>query len=132
MVHMHALGKSFRYAWKGLVLVFRSEQNFRIQLVAGFVVIAAALALGLPTWKVIILILISLSILVLELVNSIFERLADALKPRIHHYVAEMKDIMAGAVLLGAVGATVVGVLLFWPHLALWTRQVIQFLRADS
>jgi len=55
---------------------------------------------------------------VLELLNSAVERLVDLFKPRIHEYAEEVKDIMAGAVLMGSIGAAVVGVIVFWPHLA--------------
>lgn len=108
------LGKSFKYAWHGVSIVFRSEQNFRLQLLAGVVVIIAALTLDFPIWKIITLLLIVVLVLVLELVNSIFERLVDAFHPRVGGVVREMKDIMAATVLLASVGAVVIGAILFW------------------
>ena len=117
MIRLQSLAKSIQYAWKGVRVVFRTEQNFRIQLLIGILVLIAAAFFQFPVWKIIILLLAIGSVLILELVNSIFERLVDAFKPRIHQYVGEMKDIMAATVLLAAAGAVVIGLLLFWPYL---------------
>lgn len=109
--------KSFQYAWKGVGIVFRSEQNFRIQIFVGAVVFAAALFLSLPLWRIIVLLMVIIFVLALELINSILERMVDAFHPRIHQTVAEMKDIMAATVLLASLGAVVIGVILFWPYI---------------
>lgn len=65
-----------------------------------------------------LLILVTASVLVLEIVNSVVERIIDILKPRIHHYVEEIKDITAAAVLVASFSAAIVGLLIFWPHIA--------------
>lgn len=117
MIRIQSLIKSIQYASKGVRVVFQTEQNFRIQLVIGALVLVAALFFHFPTWKIIILLLVIGSVLILELVNSIFERLVDAFKPRIHQYVGEMKDIMAATVLIASIGAVIMGLLLFWPYL---------------
>lgn len=108
--------KSFQYAWKGVGIVFRSEQNFRIQLVVGAFVLIAAFFLSLPLWRIIVLLMVITFVLALELINSILERMVDAFHPRIHQTVAEMKDIMAATVLLVSLGAVVIGVILFYPY----------------
>lgn len=118
MVHLHKLRDSFKYAWKGVRVVFRDEQNFRIQLALALLVLILAFVLALPPWKFIVLLLVSGFVLVLELVNSIFERLLDAFRPRVHQYIEEMKDIMAAAVLIASIGAVVIGTILFWPQVA--------------
>ena len=63
------------------------------------------------------LILVIISILILESLNTIFERLSDILKPRLHNYILIIKDIMASAVLLASLGAVVIGLMIFWPHI---------------
>lgn len=126
MLHPHKLYKSFKYAGKGVAIVFRTEQNFRIQIMLAVLVILVAVLLDLPSWKIVVLILISVSVMALELVNSIFERLIDSFAPRVHQYVAEMKDIMAATVLLASVGAVIIGIILFWDYLALFFNQMVQ------
>lgn len=61
----------------------------------------------------IILTLIIGSILALEMINSIFERIVDSFKPRIHPIVRDIKDIMAGTVLLVSVIAIIIGFTIF-------------------
>lgn len=116
MFDFKKLGRSFTYAAKGVVLVIREEQNFRLQLLGAAVVTVLMFALKLRTSEKALLTLAMVVVLVLELVNSIFERLVDILKPRIHDYAREIKDIMAGTVLIAAIGTTFIGILIFWPY----------------
>jgi diacylglycerol kinase len=116
MFDIKKLFKSFTYALKGIRVVVREEQNFRVQLLAAVVVVAAMFILRLRVTEKALLTLAIVLVLVLELVNSIFERMVDILKPRIHHYVEDIKDIMAGTVLVASFGAFLIGVLIFWPY----------------
>ncbi len=109
--------KSFVYAARGLRHVFQSEQNFRIQSVVGMLAIVAALILPLPIWQLIMVILLVLLVLLVEILNTVFEYLSDLLKPRLHHYVYIIKDVMAGAVLLTSLVSLVIGLLIFFPYL---------------
>lgn len=116
MFSLTQVAKSFRYAAKGIVTVAKEEQSFRIQLVAAAVVVVLMFALGLKVSEKALLTMAVVLVLVLELVNSIFERMVDILKPRIHHYVEDIKDIMAGTVLVASLGALLIGLLIFWPY----------------
>ena len=111
------LGKSFKYAANGFAYVFKHERNFRIQVVAAVLVIMLMIVFPLRTLERIALSLVITFVLVLELINTIMEKIVDILKPRIHHYVEIIKDMMAAAVLIASVGALVVGLLIFWPYL---------------
>jgi len=55
-------------------------------------------------------------IFVLELINSVLERLVDVLKPRLHPYVESIKDMMATVVLIFSIGAILIGLLIFTPY----------------
>ena len=112
------MAKSFSYAAKGFVRVVREEQNFRVELVAAAAVIVLMFVFDMKPAERSILVLAIILVLVLELMNSIFERMVDLLKPRIHHYVEDIKDIMAGTVLVASLGSVFIGLLLFWPYLA--------------
>ncbi|MEY4744137.1 MAG: hypothetical protein RL272_82 [Candidatus Parcubacteria bacterium] len=116
MLDLKKFAKSLSYAIKGISVVAREEQSFRIQLLAAAGVVALMFALGVRVPEKALLTLAIVLVLVLELVNSIFERMVDILKPRIHHYVEDIKDIMAGTVLVASVGALLIGVLIFWPY----------------
>ena len=107
--------RSLRHALHGLVHAFQNENNFRIHVIIGAVVTIAAIAARIPRTEAIDLVLVIASILILELVNTIVERFADLLEPRIHPYVHIIKDLMAASVVVAVVAAIVVGVLIFWP-----------------
>ncbi|TSC84632.1 MAG: diacylglycerol kinase [Parcubacteria group bacterium Gr01-1014_13] len=114
---LRRLLKSFVDAIRGLKHVFKSEQNFRIQVLVGFLVLAAAVYFPLRSWEVILIVLLVLLVLLVEILNTVFEYFSDLLKPRLHHYVGVIKDVMAGAVLLTSLVATVVGIIIFYPYL---------------
>jgi diacylglycerol kinase (ATP) len=57
-----------------------------------------------------------------EALNTAFEALCDVASPALHPLVERAKDIAAGAVLMAAGGAVIVGLLVFLPHLAVLAR----------
>src|SRR5690242_5645428 len=112
---MSGLFRSFRHALRGLALAFRSERSFRIQSFAALVVIALILVLPLDVLECVILLLVTMFVLVLELLNSSLERLVDLSKPRLHALAGDIKDLMAGSVLVAAICAAVIGFVILWP-----------------
>lgn len=108
--------RSLRYAGKGIVLVFRTEQNFRIQAAALILVTAASVYFKIKIWEAAAVILISVLVLVLELINATFERMIDVVIPRMSDYVKDIKDIMAATVLIASIAAVIIGILIFWPY----------------
>lgn len=102
---------------KGLVYVWQNEQNFRIQVAIAIVVYIAMAIFDISLGEAIILSMLIIFVLVLEVANSIIEKVVDILKPRIHTYVQVIKDMMAAAVLISSVGATIIALLIFVPHI---------------
>lgn len=117
MIEPRQLLRSFRHAVHGVKIAFKAEQSFRVQAIAALLVVLLMLVLPVNAFEVIILFLVIASVLILELINSIFERLVDAFKPRIHPVVGEIKDIMAATVLIASVFATCIGLIIFVPKL---------------
>lgn len=109
--------KSIRYAIKGIVYAFKHESNFRFQCVIGLVVLIISFLLPLKPWEFLLIVLMILLVLVLELFNTALELFADLLLPRLHHHVGVVKDVMAGAVLLTATAAFIVGIVIIGPYL---------------
>jgi diacylglycerol kinase len=116
--------ESFSHAWRGLRLAFVTERSFRIQVAAALVVIALVVICPLVGWERVLLLVATAAVLVLELVNSMVERLVDLFKPRLNAYVRDIKDLMAAAVLVASAFSLVVGLLVLWPHL----KQLLNFL----
>ena len=107
--------KSLRYAFRGLRNVARHEHSFRLQLLGLIVIVVCLFVLELAVWEQIMLILLSAAVLIMEVLNSIVERITDGLKPRLSPMVKEVKDMMAGAVLLTALASTIIGLMILIP-----------------
>jgi diacylglycerol kinase len=86
-------------------------------VIAALAAVGLLLLLDVPAFEAIVVLLLIAMVLVLELINSIFERLVDTFKPRIHPVVGEIKDIMAATVLLASVTAAAIGLVIFLPKL---------------
>lgn len=116
-IELRTLGKSLKYAWRGVSYVFRNEQNFRIQIVIGLLVICAMIVFRVTPLEAVALVFVITAVLVMEVFNTVLERFIDIVKPRLHEYAGIIKDMMAGAVILTACGAIIVGMLILGPYL---------------
>ncbi|MGC9400255.1 MAG: diacylglycerol kinase family protein [Anaerolineae bacterium] len=104
--------ESFRYAGLGVLYVLRTQRNFRIHLVVTGGVVLLALWVGLSRSAWAILALTVGRVLIAEMFNTAAETLVDLASPRYHPLAKLVKDLAAGAVLLSALIAVIVGVLL--------------------
>jgi undecaprenol kinase/diacylglycerol kinase (ATP) len=111
---------SFRYAIEGLRYALRTQRNTRIHLTIAAVVIAMGLWLGLSATQWAVLVLTIGFVLVGEMLNTVAETLVDLVSPGYHPLAKVVKDVTAGAVLLGAGGSVIVGLLILGPPL--WAR----------
>jgi len=116
MVHVKDLIKSFSHACRGVKTLVKDEQSFRLQILAALVVGIFLLIFPLSVFEMIVVLLMVALVLILEMINSIFERLVDTFKPRIHPVVGEIKDIMAATVLVASIFSAIIGVIIFLPH----------------
>lgn len=116
-MNIKQLLKSFKDAGRGVRYVFKHEQNFRIQIIVGVLVIVLAFLFEVSRSELLLLLLLVVSVLVLELINSAVEKFADVLKPRLSFQIEVIKDIMAAVVLIASLGATFIGMIIFWPYL---------------
>lgn len=102
---------------RGVVVVFREERNFRIQAFVAVLILCAGTLLQVQVWEYVLLMLLCAAVLILELLNSVVERIANGLSPRLQPIVRDIKDLMAGGVLLTAMTALTIGIVIFLPHI---------------
>src|SRR5262245_17688472 len=110
--------RSFRHAIRGVLRMVRGQHNAWIHAAATVLVVAAGLAVRLSTGEWCWVVLAIAIVWTAEALNTAFEFLADVASPSFHPVVRDAKDVAAGAVLITAIAATVIGGLVFWPHLA--------------
>ncbi len=122
MIDFIRLKKSFSHALRGAVVVFQSEQSFRLQVFLSFLVIILGGWFNIRASEWIILLVLMATVLCLEMINSVFERIIDNFKPRIHPIVRDIKDIMAATVLIMSSIAFLAGLIIFWPYFLAFIR----------
>ena len=108
---------SFAHAWDGLVEVSR-QRNMAIHLVSAVGVVAAGMFFALDTWHWVALFSAIFAVLVVETVNSAVEATVDLITREFLPLARSAKDLAAGAVLLTALYAIVIGITVFGPPLA--------------
>lgn len=114
---MSRLTNSFGSAFLGLARLIRDERNARIHTVITIAVFIASYLLRVSRLEAAILFIAVIMVFGMEIINTAIEDLLDHLHPQQHVRIARIKDATAGAVLISAIIATVVAVLVFWPHL---------------
>lgn len=113
--------RSFRYAFNGIRLLITKEHNAWIHCFATVCVIIAGMVLGLSKMEWIAVVIVIGAVLAAEAVNSAIEAMADFVSPQYSEAIKRTKDLAAGAVLLMAIAAAIVGGIIFFPKLmALW------------
>lgn len=99
---------ALRYSYKGLKAAVRYEAAFRQELVLTIVLVPCALLLGRNTMEAIMLIGVVLIVLVVELLNSAIEALADAISLESHPLLGRAKDLGSAAVFVAFATAILV------------------------
>jgi diacylglycerol kinase (ATP) len=117
--HMRAasVADSFRYAFSGLRYLLWTQRNAKIHTAISLAAIALAFVLRLDRYEWLTLMLTIAIVLAAEGVNTALEAAVDLASPDYHPLAKIAKDVGAGTVLLTAIGAVLVGLVLFLPHL---------------
>lgn len=108
--------RSFRHAASGLAFALRNEPNMRIHAGASATVIALGLWVGLDPadwrWLIVAMTLV----ITAEALNTAVEQCCNAVSRSFHPAIKAAKDVAAGAVLVAAIGAGLIGTSVFAPH----------------
>jgi diacylglycerol kinase (ATP) len=109
--------ESFRCAFRGVWTMLISQHNAWIHLLATVCACGLGLLIGLSPLEWCAIVIAIVMVWAAEAVNTAFELLCDVASPEFHPLVQKGKDVAAAAVLLSAVGAALIGLLVFGPHL---------------
>ena len=110
--------RSFKYAFNGIRIMISSQQNAWIHALATAVVIIWGLNFNLTKSEWCWIVLAAISVWTAEALNTAFELLTDVASPEFHPLAAKAKDVAAGAVLITALGAALIGLLIFGPYVS--------------
>ncbi|ALR30693.1 diacylglycerol kinase [Chryseobacterium sp. IHB B 17019] len=109
--------KSFFNAFRGVFLMFKNERNFQIETLALFINLFLIFYLKLTTIDTVLILIVSFGVLAAEIFNTAIEKACDIIQPEFDKRIGFIKDISAGAVLLMAIVAVVVGILVYWKYI---------------
>lgn len=105
--------RSFGYAFQGVFRTLREERNFRIHLVAVFLVSWFAVLYEVTVGQAVVLVILFALVLSMELINTAVEHAVDLATTEQHPLAKKAKDASAGGVLVSAIASVVVAVLMF-------------------
>lgn len=108
---------AFRNAARGIGFTVRTQPNARVHLVVTLLVISAGIILDITRNDWHWLIAAIAAVWVAELFNTAIEQLTDLVTDQWHPLARNAKDIAAGAVLITAVSAAVIGFMIFAPYI---------------
>lgn len=111
--------ESFKNALKGLIIAWREELNFKLEVVIAFAVIVLGYTLCISRSEWLALMFSIGFVLVTELVNTALENVCDVIQPKTDEHIGKIKDLAAGAVLLASLLTISVGCIIFLPHLSI-------------
>jgi diacylglycerol kinase len=112
--------QSFRYAFRGFWYVVRTQRNAWIHVVIATIVFVLSFWLRLDGRDWALIILATAIVFTAEFINTAIEAVVDLASPQMHPLAKVGKDVGAGAVLIAALAAVVIGVLVLGPPL--WAR----------
>ena len=108
--------KSFGYAFKGIASLLKKEHNAWIHCLAIVVVTFAGLYFDITRTEWCIVCLCFGMVLAAEAFNTAIERLVNLVSPDFHPIAGDVKDVAAGAVLICAIAAAIIGLIIFIPY----------------
>ena len=109
--------QSFGYAGRGVWLVISSEANMKIHLAVAVLVVMAGFFFQITVSEWMACLLCFGLVFSTEMINTSIENVVDLVSPKHHDLARNAKDIAAGAVLISALMAAIVGLIIFLPKL---------------
>ncbi len=107
----------FGYAFAGLWYALRTQRNMWVHVIIAVLAIALGIVLHISAVEFAMIFVAITGVFITEMFNTVFELCVDLASPEYHPLAKIAKDVAAGAVLLSAMLAVVIGLFVFGPHL---------------
>jgi diacylglycerol kinase len=108
---------SFGYAFSGLWHVLRTQRNARVHAAIALLTITMGMALRISAGEFALTFVAISGVFIAEMFNTALEACVDLASPQLHPLAKVAKDVAAGAVLVSAVLALIIGFCIFEPRL---------------
>ena len=129
---MKGLIDSFNYAVTGIITSMKTERNMVIHYLAAIAVMSLSLFFDFTKIEFLVLLIATTMVVVTELINTAIEKTIDLVTEDYHPLAKIVKDISAGAVLISAITATIVGYTLFYNKLDSLTYKILYNIKTSN
>ena len=116
MDYNKSISKSFGYALSGFLHALKHNRNLRIALFLAVLVILLGLYFQVTSLEMVILVIVVLLVILSEMINTSLEEMVNLITNEHKKEAKIAKDVAAGMVLVAAVGAIIIGFLIFTPY----------------
>ncbi|SCN21795.1 Undecaprenol kinase [Clostridium sp. N3C] len=123
---------SFNYAIEGIIYAVRTQRNMRIHMAVALCVLTACFFYDLNKMELLIIAITITMVIAAELINTAIESAIDATTNYYHPLAKIAKNTAAGAVLVTAINAVIVGYIIFWDKLTVITFVVINKIKQSN
>ncbi|NLZ48418.1 MAG: phosphatase PAP2 family protein [Clostridiales bacterium] len=123
---------SFNYAIEGIIYAVRTQRNMRIHMAVALCVLTACFFYDLNKMELLIIAITITMVIAAELINTAIESAIDATTNYYHPLAKIAKNTAAGAVLVTAINAVIVGYIIFWDKLTDITFVVINKIKQSN
>lgn len=106
---------SFKYAFEGIITTIKEERNMFIHFLIAIIVVITGVYVRLSLNEWLICLLLFALVFSLELINTAIENTVDLVTTKKNKKAKLAKDAAAGAVLIAAVFASIIGIIIFLP-----------------
>lgn len=107
--------KSVGWAWKGALILLRTEASIKIQAVVAIMVTIAGFYFDISATEWLFQVVMIGLVLSIEGLNTAIEHIADFIHPEFHASIGRIKDVAAGAVFFAAISAVIVAAIIYYP-----------------
>ncbi|SFD24037.1 diacylglycerol kinase [Algibacter pectinivorans] len=109
--------KSVGYAFKGAILLLKTEASIKIQFVIAIIVTIFGFYYNISSTEWIVQVLAIGLVMSVEGVNTAIEEIANFIHPERHNKIGLIKDIAAGAVFIASVFSSIIGLIIYIPKI---------------
>ncbi|MDY2587989.1 diacylglycerol kinase family protein [Winogradskyella aquimaris] len=109
--------KSVGFAFKGMLVLIKTEASIKIQLVVALVVTFAGFYFNISTTEWMVQLTMIGLVMSIEGVNTTVEYIADFIHPDHHPKIGLIKDISAGAVFIASIIAVIIAGIIYLPKI---------------
>lgn len=117
MINFKRLLKSFTFAASGIDHALNNDQNLIIHFIIALLVVIAGILLKISYYEIGLLALTIILVIATEMINTAIEKMVDLITKE-HRMEAKIaKDVSSGMVLITAIGAVIIGIIIFIPYI---------------